>query len=176
MSQVMGMDELLRNLNTLPEKVQKRVLVGAVRAAAKPIVQEAKSLVPVKYGSLKRSIGVTRFRTHKRTLVWFQVSPRVKKYRLQAQDTSTHENVTLTMEHSPFYGQFIEFGTYSKLDHALLRPSDGERAVKRAAIVAKGGGIRPHPFMRPAFEREGHKAIIALKDYMAQRLDRELAR
>ena len=176
MSQVIGMDELLRNLKTLPEKVQKRVLVGAVRAAAKPIVQEAKSLVPVKYGSLKRSIGVTKFRTHKKTLVWFQVSPRVQKYRLKAQDTSTHENVTLTMEYSPFYGYFVEFGTYSKLDHALLKPRGGKRAKKRAAIVAKGGGIRPHPFMRPAFEREGENSIIALKEYVAKRLDKELAR
>ena len=82
MSEVLGMDELLKNLKTLPEKVQKRVLVGAVRAAAKPIVKEAKALVPVEHGVLKESIGVTKFKTRKKSLVWFQVSPRVEKYRL----------------------------------------------------------------------------------------------
>jgi len=176
MSEVLGMEELLKNLKTLPEKVQKRVLVGAVRAAAKPIVKEAKALVPVEHGVLKKSIGVTKFETRKKSLVWFQVSPRVEKYRLKAQDMDNGKNVVLTMQQSPFYGYFVEFGTYAKLDHPLLKPRSGKRAKRRAAIVAKGGGIKPHPFMRPAFEREGDKAIAALKEYMAKRLDKELAK
>ena len=95
---------------------------------------------------------------------------------LKAQDMDNGKNVVLTMQHSPFYGYFVEFGTYAKLDHPLIKPRSGKRAKKRAAIVAKGGGIKPHPFMRPAFEREGDKAIAALKEYMAKRLDKELAK
>ena len=176
MSDVRGMNELLKNLKDLPEKVQKRVLVGAVRAAAKPIVKEAKSLVPVEHGTLKESIGITRFKTRKKSIVWFQVSPRVQKYKLKAQDTDTGKNVILTMQNSPFYGYFVEFGTYAKLDHPLLKPRSSKRTKKRDAIVEKGGGIRPHPFMRPAFEKEGENAIIALKEYVAKRLDKELAK
>ena len=176
MSEVLGIEELLKNLQTLPEKIQKRVMIGAVRAAAKPIVKEAKNLVPVEHGALKRSIGVTRFKTRKKTLVWFQVSPRVEKYRLNAQEMKSSRSVVLTLQHSPYYGRFIEYGTYAKLDHPLAHPPSGKRAKKRAAIVAKGGGIAPHPYMRPAFEKEGENAIVAFKEYMAKRLNKELGK
>lgn len=131
MVEVAGMDELLRNLKTLPEKVQKRVLVGGVRAAAKPVLNEAKRLVPKDTGNLKKSIGVTKLRTKKKSLVWFQVSTRKNG------------------KYDGWYGRFIEVGT--------------------AKMPA-------HPFMRPAFEKEGENAIIALKEYVAKRLDKELAK
>ena len=175
---VLGVEKLLQDLKKLPQKVQKRIMVGAVRAAAKPIVKEAKNLVPVEHEALKRSIGITRFKTRKKSLVWFQVSPRVEKYRLNAQEMKSGKSVVLTLQHSPYYGRFIEYGTYAKLDHPLENPPSGKRAKKRAAIVAKGGGISPkqRSYMRPAFEKEGENAIVAFKEYMAKRLDKELGR
>jgi len=130
-SQVLGMNELLKNLKTLPDKVQKRILVGAVRAGAKPIVKEARSLVPKDTGNLKKSIGVTKFRTRKKSLVWFQVSPRTGG------------------KYDGWYGRFLEVGT--------------------AKMPA-------HPFMRPAFEKEGENSIKSVKEYIAKRLDKELSK
>ncbi|MBL4730786.1 MAG: HK97 gp10 family phage protein [Sulfurimonas sp.] len=131
MSQALGMEELLKNLETIPDKVQKRILVGAVRAGAKPIATEAKNLVPKDTGNLKKSIGVTKLKVRKKNLVFFQVSPRSYG------------------KHDGYYGLFLELGT--------------------SKMIA-------HPFMRPAFEKEGENSIIAVKEYIAKRLDKELSR
>lgn len=155
-SQVLGMDELLKNLKTLPDKVQKRILAGAVRAGAKPIIKEAKSLVPTEDGNLKKSIGVTKFKTRKKTLVWFQVSPRTDG------------------KYDGWYGHFVEYGTYAELDHPMVRQRTGKLGQRRAKIVASGFGLKPRPFLRPAFEKEGENSIKAVKEYIAKRLDKEL--
>jgi len=176
MSEVRGMDELLKNLKTLPEKLQKRVLVGAVRAGAKPIIKEARKLAPKDSGMLKESIGVTKFKTRKKTLVWFVVSPRVKKFKMKATDTDSGKNVVLTMLNDPWYAHFVEYGTYAKLDHPLVKRVGGKRGKKRNQIAAKGYGIKPHPFMRPAFEKEGENSIKYVREYIAKRLDKELSR
>lgn len=158
MSEVSGMDELLKNLQSLPEKVQKNILVGAVRASAKPIIAEAKSLVPKEHGELKKSIGVTKVKVRKKTLVWFQVSPRTNG------------------KYDGWYGRFIEFGTYSNLDHSLVRQRTGKLGKKRASVVAKGGGIKQHPFIRPAYEKEGENSINEVRKYIAKRFDKEMAK
>ena len=157
-SQVLGMNELLKNLKTLPDKVQKRILVGAVRAGAKPIVKEARSLVATDSGDLKKSIGVTKFRTRKKSLVWFQVSPRTNG------------------RYDGWYGRFLEFGTYANLDHPLAKPRAGKLGIRRAKIVAQGFGLKPRPFLRPAFEKEGENSIKSVKEYIAKRLDKELSK
>lgn len=175
-SEISGMDELLKNLKELPEKVQKRVLVGAVRAAAKPIVKEARSLAPAKSGALKASIGVTKFETLNKSLVWFQVSPRQHGNFTKRFTTASGQKWSIKGISDPWYAHFTEYGTYSNLDHPLKNKLSAKRKKKRDAIVAKGGGIKPHPFMRPAFEKEGDKAIVALKEYMEKRLDKELAK
>ena len=176
MSEVLGMDELLKNLKSLPEKVQKRILVGAVRAGAKPMIKEAKSLAPVQSGMIKDSIGVTRFKTRKKSLVWFVVSPRVKTFKMKATNMDNGQNAVLTMRNDPWYAHFVEYGTYSHLDHPMVRARTGKLGKKRAKIVASGGGIKPHPFMRPAFEKEGLNSINEVRKYIAKRLDKELAK
>ena len=98
------MGDLLRQLNKLPEKMQNRIIKGAVRASAKPIVQEAKRLVPVRTGNLKKSIGVSSRRGSK-TVVRVSVSPRRGG------------------KHDGYYGMWIEFGTKKMQPHPFLRPA-----------------------------------------------------
>ena len=98
------MGDLLKKLKTLPEKVQKKVLSGAVRASAKPIVDEARRLVPVRTGNLKKSIGVTKART-KGTTMRFYVSPRKGG------------------KYDGWYGHFVELGTRHNAPHPFLRPA-----------------------------------------------------
>jgi len=133
------MQDMLKELQKLPEKVQKRVVNGAVRASAKPIIQEARALVPVKTGNLRKSIGVTK-RRQKGTIVEYDVSPRKGG------------------KYDGFYGQFVEFG------HSIVR---------KGKVV---GHAAPHPFMRPAFENKAEESIEAFRNYMRQRLDKELSK
>jgi HK97 gp10 family phage protein len=132
--------DMLKELQKLPEKVQKRVVNGAVRASAKPIIQEARALVPVKTGNLKKSIGVTK-RRQKGTIVEYNVSPRKGG------------------KYDGFYGLFVEFG------HPIKN--------KKGKVV---GHAAPHPFLRPAFENKAEESIEAFRNYMRERMDKELSK
>ncbi|NOX15963.1 MAG: hypothetical protein GXP61_08065 [Epsilonproteobacteria bacterium] len=157
MSEVItGMDEILRKLDKLPQKIKKSVLSGAVRAAAKPIIKEARALAPENLGILKMSIDVVKRKSENPNIIHYSIAPLNKK--------------------GGFYGGFIEFGTYAKLDHSLVRKSKGKRGKRREEIVAKGFGITHHPFMRPAFEKKAHETIDYAREYMRKRIDRELAK
>lgn len=61
-----GLDELDRAVKKLPEKIQKRVLIGALRAGGRIIQKDAKARAPVKSGNLKRNISVIAGKSKKR--------------------------------------------------------------------------------------------------------------
>ena len=126
---ITGMDEILKKLKKLPEKIQKRVLTGAVRAGAKPMIKEAKRLAPVKTGTLKKSIGVVKRRSKDKNIIKFSIAPRNKK--------------------GGWYGFFVEFGTTK---------------------------MHAHPFMRPAYEKEGENTIDTVREYMAKRVPKEISK
>lgn len=108
------MKDLLVKLNKLPEKIKNRVVKGAVRASAKPIIKEAKKIVPVKTGNLKKSIGVTK-RRDKGSVVTYSVSPRKGG------------------KYDGFYGFFLEVGTKKMSPHPFLRPAfenAGKESIK----------------------------------------------
>ena len=163
-----GVEEILKKLHKLPEKIQKNVVRGAVRAGAKPMLQEAKALVPVQHGTLRQSLAITKVKTRKKTLVWYQISPASRKLKKGDFDG--------------WYGHMVEFGTYAKRTKPLSPEtikrlnSDPKRKERRDKIVAKGGGAAPHPFLRPALERKGGESIEAAKEYMRKRIDKELAK
>ena len=112
MEGVTGLDEVLRKLKKLPERVQKNVITGAIRAGAKPIVREAKALVPTKTGTLKKSIGIVKRKSKDKNIIHFSVAPRVKK--------------------GGFYAHFVEFGTVKTSAHPFMRPAfekKGEESI-----------------------------------------------
>ncbi len=164
-----GMEEILKKLNKLPEKIMENVMTSAIRAGAKSIVTEAKRNVPSQYGELKESIGIKKAskpKVYRKTLKIFKISPMKK--------TITKKGIRGEVD--GWYARFLEFGTYAHLDHPMKKQRTGKLGKKRAAIVAKGGGIRPHPFMRIAYEKEGMNAIKVIREYMKKRIDKELAK
>ncbi len=116
------MGDVLKKLKRLPDRVQKRVVVGAVRASAKPIIKEARRLVPKRTGNLAKSIGVNQRRT-KGSLLHFSISPRRGG------------------KYDGWYGHFLEFGTSKMTARPFLRPAfenKGEESIKAAkAYMAK---------------------------------------
>ena len=101
--EISGMDEILKKLKILPDRVQKNVLTGAIRASAKPMIKEARSLVPKDKGTLKKSIGVVKRRSKDKKIVQFSVAPLKKK--------------------GGWYAHFIEFGTVKMPSHPFMRPA-----------------------------------------------------
>lgn len=106
------MGDLLKKLKILPDKIQKNVLTGAIRAGATLISKEAKLRVPVKTGLLKKSIGVVKHRKDRRnpTIVSFIIAPRSKYM---------HKN-----QKKPYnYGRIVEFGTSGRTPKPYMRPA-----------------------------------------------------
>jgi len=147
---VLGMDEILKKLKKLPERVQKNVLTGAIRASAKPIFEEAKRLAPVHSGSLKNSIDVVKRKSKDKNIIIYSVVPRSSKRKTKRFTLKDGTKWKISGEvGSGWYAHFLEFGT-SKMS--------------------------AHPFMRPAFEKEGENTIKAAKEYMNKRIDKEIAK
>jgi HK97 gp10 family phage protein len=131
------MQDMLKELQKLPGKVQKRVVNGAVRASAKPIIQEARNLAPVQTGNLRKSIGVTK-RRQKGTIVEYDVSPRERG------------------KYNGFYGLFVEFGHPIKdkkgkvvghaAPHPFLRPAFEAKNEESIEAFKK--------YMRQRFDKE----------------------
>jgi len=142
-----GMEELLKKLNALPDKVQNSILTGAIRAGAKLVADEARSLAPSDSGILKKSIGVKKKRSKMKTILWFVVAPiSTRIWTLQDRHGKKHYN----------YGRIVEQG---KTDWQIEHGTASYEAT---------------PYMRPAFERKGEEAIDATRKYMAKRFDKEM--
>ena len=101
---VHGLDDVLKKLDKLPERIQKNVVVGAIRAATRPLVKEARLRVPKDSGKLAKSIGVIKRKEKDKNLVRFSVTPRKNK------------------EHG-YLAYFVEFGTSKQAAHPFMRPA-----------------------------------------------------
>ena len=100
---ITGLDDVLKKLKALPERVQKNVVTGAIRAGAKPIVKEARALVPKDTGTLKKSIGIKKRRSRDKNIIHFSVAPLVKK--------------------GGWTAHFVEFGTVKMSAKPFMRPA-----------------------------------------------------
>ena len=144
------MKDLLKRLKTLPEKMQKRIITGGVRASAKPIIKDARSRIHNRTGILAKSIGVTKRRSKNKNIIVYTVSPRVKKVGTTAKPGTLEYKKTM----GGYYGMWVELG------HPIMKKN-------------KKVGFSPaRPFLKPAFEAKGEEAIKAFKEYVKKRFDK----
>lgn len=120
-SAMVGAAEISKVMKKLPATMSEKVLVTALRAGARPIVKEARALVPRRTGELRKSITVRK--------------PNKKQRRLGAGlivigfKTPTSRRAHLT-----------EFGTSTTAAHPFMRPAvDNKRDEFLAAVAAKLG-------------------------------------
>ena len=141
---ITGADEIKKALKKLSTNVATNVMVGAIRAGANTVRDEAKRLVPVKSGRLRKSIQTRRAKTRQKHTILFAVAPMTRTiHTLQDANGIKRYNYARIIEE----GRKAEFGT---------------------SIT------RPQPFMRPAFESKGQEALAAAKEYLANRLPQEV--
>lgn len=150
-----GMDDLLKALERFPARFQKNVVKGAVRAGASGISKEAKKNVHVKYGALKKSIGLTQRKTRSKTMIGFAISPRkdilVKALVEQGliKKWSVSKNTGFRSSNYDNYGGYVEVGN---------------------------SHMPAYPYLRPAYENMGPESIRLAREYMAKRMDKEIAK
>jgi HK97 gp10 family phage protein len=135
-------------LSKIPSTLQEKVVVGATRAAARVIANEAKDRVPVKTGLLKKSIGIAKAKRADTPngVIRFYVVPK-SKISIGSKVSVGGKSGKLKAKVNAYYAHMVEFGT-----------------SKMAA----------HPFLRPAFENSGDKSVKAFQEYALKRTEKEL--
>ena len=143
--EIQGLAELYAQLEGMSEKMQKNIMRGAVRAAAKVIQEAAKARAPVLQepderraaGALRDSIRLMSTRT-KGEVIEGGVAAGAHRG-----DVMTAEGGQGKYKFSPFYALMVEKGTKN---------------------------MAAHPFMRPAADEKSGEAIEAMKEYIAGRI------
>ena len=148
---VHGLQELSQTLMKLPAELEKRVIMGALRAAGQTIRKEAMARAPIlqepdprrRAGTLLKSISVRRVKGKVAVYVGvFGLSGKRMAAFKAGGGTKGANNPD-----DPYYWKWVEYGT-----------------KKMAA----------RPFLRPAFEAKKFEAIRLFEAYMKKRLDKEV--
>lgn len=147
--EIKGASELQRILKELPEKLERVVMRGALRAGAVEIQREAKALAPVDSGKLRDSIRISGG-VKRGAYVYSQVK------------------VGGVKKGDAFYAHMVEFGTKPHEIKPKSAPSLFLAGILRASV--KHPGARARPFMRPAFDNKAEDATKAFGKYIAERL------
>ena len=118
--QIRGLPELIHKFDTIESKFRTKYIRQAIRKGAKPINAEAKSLVPVNSGRLKKSIKTRSLKRSRKT-----IGVNIK--------TSCSDNM-FTGE--VFYGGMVEFGTERMAAQPFMRPAfDNKKRVAERIII-----------------------------------------
>jgi HK97 gp10 family phage protein len=153
---VEGLAELDRFLSTLPENIQRKMLNSALRAAGKPVLDQAKQNIRSLFGSSPRYTGTLEagmvIAKQRNTGLAARVNVKTKKPR----GNKTHEvihGVKKPYGRDPFYGRFLEKGTSKMAARPFLGPagyarqSDAGRALnaslqQQIARWCKANGVK----------------------------------
>ncbi len=109
MTKITGLESLIKKLNDLPDKLEKKVIRSAVRKGAIIVRDKARGYAPKKTGTLKKSIKI-RNNKSARGITSFKIGP--------TNDKKKGTDV--------FYGRFQEFGTSKMPAHPFMRPAYDE--------------------------------------------------
>ena len=153
--QITGLSELDKRLREMPDKLARNVMRGAVRAGAAVIQKEAKARVPVaKKAHLLKSYKSKLWKHYRAAKYGTWIQPgnikrniKVSPAKKAPRGTIEYHVYISDKNKNTYYWKFLEFGT--------------------SKMAAK-------PFMRPAFEAQKEAATVAIREYMAKRIDKEL--
>ena len=144
-----GLAELQKLLDELPAKIEKNIVRGALRAAAKVVSEEAKSLCPVGSGALRDSI---------------HISVRYRNGKVQANISAGNKTA--------FYAHMVEFGTARH----LIKPKNRKSLFLAGVFkeLVDHPGAKKQPFMRPAIDGKANAAVSTFADNVRNRLSKEI--
>lgn len=156
-----GFDELDKAFERVKDESKGDVLRKALREGARVVLDAAKRKVPKDTGELSRNI---RMKFVKKGLYSAQYNIFVARSRKRK------VNGTLQVVGGGYYGHMIEYGTglYGPKGREYWIPRKSGKVVKfidkrtgKEVVVErfKHPGMRPRPFMRPAFDENKRRTI-----------------
>lgn len=145
---VKGLAELQGFLDTLPVKVEKNILRGALRAGMRVVQPVARANVHSVSGELARGLKIS-------------TSARGGRVMARLRATGKHAHIA----------KWVEFGTAAHAITAKIAGMLSFGGLFRRSI--QHPGARPKPFMRPALEAQAGSAVVAAGEYMKRRLTKQ---
>jgi hypothetical protein len=179
---ITGLKELQAFLDTLPAKIEKNVMRGALRAGA------VKELLPEAQANLMSNGSVVTGEL----ISGLKVVTQFKNGKVIARVLSKHVNEKGIPDNLPLwveYGTKAHFISVQENEKPInYRLSARRMSLVRASMttvnrnVLKIGanfigptvhhpGAKPKPFLRPALDRSGGAAVVAAAEYMKARLE-----
>nr|DAH08134.1 MAG TPA: hypothetical protein [Caudoviricetes sp.] len=162
---VEGYVEAKRILDELPNTMQKRMLLAALRGSAKPMLQSARSKVPVRSGKLKKQLRIVRFKDRQASKS--EVSVAVKPiFEVTKKKGAINQ----------YYGKFIHEGTQdprtSKKGKLLVFENErGEKVFTRSVK-----GIKATPFLEQAYNENNERTVALFGDELAAAIEKFVAK
>jgi HK97 gp10 family phage protein len=158
-SHVEGLAELDRFLSTLPDELQRKMLVSSLRQATKPIIAQAQSNIERLFGNSARYTGVLAAGVVAAKQRDTGLAARVNIKTKKPKGSKTNEvinGVRKPYGRDPFYGRFLEKGTSKMPARPWLQPAamakqdEAGRALnadlqKRMAKWCKDNGVKYVP-------------------------------
>lgn len=162
--EVYGLKELEKIMTeTLPNKVNRRVLLSAIRISAQPMKQTAKNIVVKRSGALAESIGLKT------------ISNRGgNKYFASVALAPMSGNLAAWAKYKTYYsgkhpGGDILSGKISARSARIARIRHGH-LVEFGFRHRSGKQIPARPFLRPAFDIEANGFVRIFRDNLAKRI------
>ena len=147
---VSGMTELGKFMQTLSIKLERNVIRGGLRQGANVVKEQALSNVPVSPPSDRNAERYGGYAGALRDSI--RVSTRSRRGKVTA---SVKAGGMKTKGGADvYYANWVEYGTRPHMNGAR----------------GHHPGARPKPFMRPALDTEAQRAVIAVGNYMRNRL------
>jgi HK97 gp10 family phage protein len=133
--EIAGAQEIIKALEQLAPKVEKKILRQAIRKGLKPLLDEAKDQAPVDTGDLRKSLTIRVAKSQKRGTIALEVRPNERKYDGRFYYPAIVEygrKKARPMEPNPFMAKAFEGKAEEAKDVAL-------REIKRGIDALTGG-------------------------------------
>jgi hypothetical protein len=160
---VAGYKEAKAILDDLPNRMQKSILLSALRQSTKPMLTSARNKVPVKSGTLKKQLRIVRYKERgaSKTEVAVAVKP--------VFDKSKKGKV------NQYYGKFIHEGTDPRVSRKgkmlVFENAQGEKVFVRSVK-----GIRAMPYLEMAYSETGERTVTVFGNELGAAVERYVAK
>lgn len=182
---VEGLSDLDAALAQFPEAVSRKIALAALRRAAKPIVDEARTRArrqanPKRRGGVR--IGSRMANKWRLTDKALADSIRAREDK-NASNSSTEAYVAVGPDQGHFYGLFVELGTRASVGRDAQSRASYFRRSKRTGEIKIGwrrdrsarrshAATRRFPFLKPSFEMHQDRVIDLAAQEMWKSIER----
>lgn len=162
---VEGYKQAKEILDSLPNNMQKSILIAALRTSVKPMLTSARNKVPVKSGKLKKQLRIVRHkdRSQSKTEVAVAVKP--------VFDKSKKSGAV-----NQYYGKFVHEGTAERRVSRKGKMLVFENEQGEKVFLKSVKGIKATPFLEMAYSETGERTITIFGDELAAAVDRYVQR